>query len=46
MLTNEKQQYDYKERATLLQFLMRLQVENSKDYNKIKRTSKKIIEET
>lgn len=41
MLTNEKQQYDYNERPTLLQLLMRLQVENSKDYNQIKHTLKK-----
>lgn len=36
MLTNEKQQYDYNERAMLLQLLMRLQVKNPKYYDKIK----------
>lgn len=41
MLTNEKQQYDFNERAMLLQLLMRLQVENSKDSDKIKQTLKK-----
>lgn len=41
MLTNEKQQSNYNERAMLLQLLKRLQVQKSKDNDKIKWTLKK-----